>query len=205
MTKALVTGATRTPGRVIATMLAKEGWEVHALGRDRVALEELRGDHGIVPMALDLTDRDYVRSVAEGMEPEIVVHAALRWPAETQFLQLTEADIDMALEVNLSATLHVTRAVLPSMIARGRGALVMVSPDFDHAASAVEKTAAAAIDGLVRSLSDELAGTGVSVRRLSLGKPPFDKLGIEALSLLTASGLQSKTLPFSSEPNERQG
>lgn len=32
----------------------------------------------------------------------------------------------MALEVNLSATLHVTRAVLPSMIARRHGAFLMV-------------------------------------------------------------------------------
>jgi len=76
MTKALVTGATRAPGRLIATTLAKGGWEVHALGRDRVVLEEKRGDHGIAPMAMDLTDRDYVRFVVEGMEPEAVIRAA---------------------------------------------------------------------------------------------------------------------------------
>lgn len=57
MTKALVTGATRAPGRAIATMLANKGWNVHALGRDRITLDEMRGEHGIVPLAMDLTDR----------------------------------------------------------------------------------------------------------------------------------------------------
>ncbi|MBD9375609.1 SDR family oxidoreductase [Rhizobium sp. ARZ01] len=190
--KALVTGATRAPGRAIATTLAKDGWEVHALGRDRVALEEMRGEHGIVPLAMDLTDRDYVRFVVEGMEPEVVVHAALRWPEETRFLGLAEADIDMALEVNLSATLHVTRAVLPSMIERGRGAFVMLSLDDCEAKSALERAAAGAIDGLARALADEIDGSGVFVHRLSLGKLPFQQLGSQVLELLSASGFQSQ-------------
>ncbi|WLR99495.1 SDR family NAD(P)-dependent oxidoreductase [Shinella sumterensis] len=67
MTKALVTGATRAPGRPIATMLAKEGWDVRALGRDRIALVEMHGEHKIVPLAMDLTDRAYVCAIAEGL------------------------------------------------------------------------------------------------------------------------------------------
>ncbi|MGB3874296.1 SDR family oxidoreductase [Shinella zoogloeoides] len=192
MTKALVTGATRAPGRAIATSLAKVGWEVHALGRDRVALDEMRGEHGIVPLAMDLTDREYVRSVAEGLETDVLVHAALRWPEENRFLGLAEADIDMALEVNLSAMLHVTRAVLPSMIERGRGAFVMLSLDGSNANGAIERTVAGAIDGFSRALADETRGSGVSVHRLSLGEPPFQHLGPQVLSLLSTGGFQSQ-------------
>ncbi|QRI66386.1 SDR family oxidoreductase (plasmid) [Shinella sp. PSBB067] len=191
MTKALVTGATRAPGRAIATTLAKEGWEVHALGRDRIALDDMRAGHGIVPLAMDLTDRDYVRLTVEGMEPDVVVHAALRWPQETRFLGLAEADIDMALEVNLSATLHVTRAVLPAMTERGHGAFVMLVPDECEAKSALERTAAGAIDGFARALADEVRGSGVFVHALALGRPPFHRLGPQVLSLLSASGFQS--------------
>lgn len=190
MTKALVTGATRVPGRVIATTLAREGWEVHALGRDRIALDEMRGEHGILPLAMDLTDREYVRFVAEGLEPDVLVHAALRWPEQTRFLGLAEADIDMALEVNLSATLHVTRAVLPSMIERGRGALVMICREDSDMKNAIERAAAWAIDGFARALADEVQGSGVFVHRLALGKPPFRQMGSQLLSLLSASGFQ---------------
>lgn len=189
--KALVTGATRAPGRAIAISLAKEGWEVHALGRDRIALDEMRGEYGIVPLAVDLTDREYVRAVAEGLEPDILVHAVLRWPEEARFLGLAEADIDMALEVNLSATLHITRAVLPSMIERGRGALVMLSLDRGDAKSAIERAAAGAIDGFADALDEEVRGAGVLVHRLPPGKPPFRRLGPEVLALLSASGFQS--------------
>lgn len=192
MTKALVTGATRAPGRAIATSLAKQGWEVHALGRDRIALDEMRGEYGIVPLAMDLTDREYVRAVAEGLEPDVLVHAALRWPEETQFLGLAEADIDMALEVNLSATLHITRAVLPSMIERGRGACVMLSVDYAEANSTVERAAAGALDGFASALAEEVQRAGVFVHRLSVGHPPYRRLGSDVLTLLSASGFQSQ-------------
>lgn len=205
MTKALVTGATRAPGRVIATTLADAGWQVHALGRDRVVLEEMRGDHGVVPMAMDLTDRDYVRSVVEGMEPDVLIHAALRWPAEVDFLNLTEADIDMALEVNLSATIHVTRAVLPSMIERRQGALVVVSPKYEDAASMVERTVAAAVGGLTRALSEELSGSGVSIHCLALGSAPYQRLGEQALSLLSEAGFLSDTFGFSKRQEHING
>jgi len=192
MTKALVTGATRAPGRAIATSLAREGWEVHALGRDRIALDEMRGEHGIVPLAMDLTDREYVSAVAEGLKPDVLVHAALRWPKEAQFLGLLEADIDMALEVNLSATMHITRAVLPSMIERGRGAFLILSLEYSDAKSVIERAAAGALDGFARALAEEVRGTGVFVHRLSLGQPPFERLGSEVLALLSASGFQSQ-------------
>lgn len=127
MTNALVTGATRAPGRAIATMLAKEGWEVHAPGRDRIELDEMRSEHAAVPPAVDLRDREYTPAVAEGLEPDVFVHAALRWSEETHFPGLAEAGIDTALEVDLSATLPITRAILPLLIERRRGAFGMLS------------------------------------------------------------------------------
>ncbi|OAP36644.1 hypothetical protein AU381_19350 [Sinorhizobium glycinis] len=195
MTKALVTGATRAPGRVIAATLADAGWEVHALGRDRVVLEEMRANHGIVPMAMDLTDRDYVRFVVEGMEPDVLVHSALRWPDKARFLNLSEADIDMALEVNLSATIHLTRAVLPSMIARRQGALLMVSPEESGAASLIERTVASAVNGLAHALRSEISNTGVSVHYLAFENHTSQQLGEEALSLLSGSGFQPVPKP----------
>lgn len=191
MMKALVTGATRAPGRVIATTLAQGGWEVHALGRDRVALEDMRSAFGIIPLAMDLTDREYMQFVATSMEPDLIVHGALRWPEQTRFLSLAEADIDMALEVNLSAMLHVTRTVLPLMIARGHGIFIMLSPNDNEAESVIERTAAGAIETFSRALADETRGTGVSVYHLFPGRPPYQHLEAKVLSLLSASGFQS--------------
>ncbi|MXN17877.1 SDR family NAD(P)-dependent oxidoreductase [Pseudooceanicola sp. GBMRC 2024] len=128
MPTALVTGATHGTGRALATALAGAGWRVHALGRDRLVLNELRASHGILPMQTDLTDRDQLRSLTEPLEIDALVHAALRLPAAARFGDLTEAEIDMALEVNLSATLHLSRALLPGLAAR-RGDLVIALPE----------------------------------------------------------------------------
>lgn len=191
MTKALVTAVTRAPEHAVATTLAKEASEVHALGHDRITLDEMRVEHGIVPLAMDLTDREYVRAVAEGLEPDVLVHVALRWFEKPRFLELAEAGIDMTLEVNLSATLHDTRAVLPSMIDRGRGELAMFSQDNSDAESAVEPAAVAAIDGFVCALADKIQGSSVFVHRLSAGKPAFKQLGSRVLAQLSAASAKS--------------
>ncbi|MFK0333956.1 SDR family oxidoreductase [Rhizobium sp. NPDC090275] len=187
MNRVMVTGATRAPGRNVATALAKKGWEVHALGRDRIALEEMRGDFGICPMAMDLTDRDYVRLVAEGLQLDAIVHAALRWPEEGSFLRLAEADIDMALEVNLSATLHLTRAIVPSMIAQGYGTVIMIAPSSADRSTFLERSLASAISGVSDALRHDLVGTGVSVHSVSFDGTNAESLGQEAIALLAGA------------------
>lgn len=189
MSKALVTGATRGPGRAIATALVTAGYETYALGRDRVILEELRGDFGVMPMAIDLTDREALRMVVDGMQPDIVVHAALRWPESGHFSQLGEADIDMALEVNISATLHVTRSVLPAMRERGRGAVLLVLPNVGAEATLLERTVAGAGGAFVDALGRELAGSGTLVRAIAAGTSPFQGLKRSILTALDEFGM----------------
>lgn len=189
MSRALVTGATRGAGRAVAAALAHAGYETCALGRDRLVLEELRSDFGVLPMAIDLTDREAVRLIFEGMCPDIVVHAALRWPAEMAFEKLAEADIDMALEVNLSATLHLTRTVLPAMKERGRGALFIVSPGNGEDGPLLDKTVTGASRAFADALEAQLAHDGVAVRHVFAGEAPFTSLIASILESLETVGM----------------
>lgn len=145
MKKALVTGATRVAGCAIAIALAEFGWQTYARGRDESVLEELRAVFGIQLLAMDLTDRDDLRAIASNMKLDAVVHAALRWPHEGLFVETEETEIDMALEVNLSATLHLTHAILPSIIANGHGDIVLVSLSVDSGRCLVRDAIGAAI------------------------------------------------------------
>lgn len=188
MCKVLVTGATRGPGRAIAAGLATAGYETCALGRDRVVLEELRGDFGVLPMALDLTDREAVKLIVDGMSPDVIVHAALRWPTHGGFQELDEADVDMALEVNLSATLHLTRSALPSMKARGEGGIFIVTSGSGTAATLLERTVDGANAAFVEALRGEVAGHGIVVSRFPAGEPPFDSVVQSILSALREAG-----------------
>lgn len=181
MPTALVTGATRGAGRAIAVALARAGWQVCALGRDRRALEDLRADHGITPYAMDLTDRDELRALAQDVTPQALIHAALRWPGAERFEDLAEAEIDMALEVNLNAMMHLTRAMLPSMRAARSGAIRVVTPLPGHAASAVESAVTGAVIAFARSLDAELAPHGISVAATWQGAALFAEAGVDIL------------------------
>lgn len=67
MTKALVTGGDAGPRTRDRHDACKRGLGRGALGRDRIALVEMHGEHKIVPLAMDLTDRAYVCAVADGL------------------------------------------------------------------------------------------------------------------------------------------
>ncbi|MBK3583663.1 MULTISPECIES: SDR family NAD(P)-dependent oxidoreductase [Streptomyces] len=140
---ALVTGGGRGIGQQIALALARSGARVAVLARSRdeleatAALAALGGDR--VPPVLvvpgDMTDQDAVgRAVARvtdelGPVSLLVNNAAAFTAAEPPFW---EADLDTwwhSVEVNVRGTLVCTRAVLPSMVAEGRGRIITVSSD----------------------------------------------------------------------------
>ncbi|ANQ24690.1 hypothetical protein BA893_24165 [Vibrio natriegens] len=163
MKKALVTGATRQVGKAMAVALSQAGCKTYALGRDRLVLDEIRADFGIEPLAIELTERDELLGLVETMEIDTLVHAALRWPPVMEFSPLSEADIDMALEVNLSATLHLTRALLPRMFEQGAGDIVFVVPHPDITHSLIEKLLTGVLRDFAALLQSEVSKHGVSV------------------------------------------
>lgn len=186
MGSVIITGATRGSGKAIAIALAQAGWTVFAVGRDRSALDALRADYGIVPFAFDLTDRDEMRALTSQIRPDAVVHAAMRWPEQASFLNATEAEIDMALEVNLSATLHLTRALLPGLLAAGQGAIILVQPAGEAQSTLVELTVAGAAAAFVQGLRHELAGSQVATAIIYARSADHDEAAEAVLASLGA-------------------
>ena len=63
MPTVLITGATSGIGRAMAVALGEAGYEVHAIGRNKAALDDLRASRpNIVPLALDVTDRAQIEA-----------------------------------------------------------------------------------------------------------------------------------------------
>jgi short-subunit dehydrogenase len=126
---ALVTGATGGIGNAIARALHERGARVLLSGRRQDALDELAaslGDRAQVLVA-DLAERDAPARLAEdaGAVDVLVANAAL--PASGRVEDFDHDEIDRALDVNLRAPIQLTRALLPGMLARGRGHVVLVS------------------------------------------------------------------------------
>jgi NADP-dependent 3-hydroxy acid dehydrogenase YdfG len=122
---ALVTGASRGIGRAIARRLALEGYEVIAAARDLGELEALRaeiesGGGRARALRLDVADASAVEASLRGLEVDLLVNNAGVGILKP-FVELAPEEWQRMIDVNVNALFHVTRAVLPGMMARGRG------------------------------------------------------------------------------------
>ena len=124
-----MTGATGGIGGAIARALHARGAHVVLTGRREELLEELRGSLGeraeLVPG--DLAERDGAArlAAAAGDVDVLVANAAL--PASGRLEDFDPDEIDRAIDVNLRAPMQLTRALMPGMLQRGRGHVVLVS------------------------------------------------------------------------------
>lgn len=125
MRTALVTGASRGIGRAIAERLGREGYEVIAAARSRTELDEVVAAIGAAggrarAVVLDVGDPQAVAAALTGAEVDVLVNNAGIGILKP-FIELTAADWQRTLDVNVNALYHVTHAVLTGMIERRSG------------------------------------------------------------------------------------
>ena len=134
---ALVTGGSRGNGRAIALALAREGADVAvnyvgqaAAAEEVAAAIRAEGRRGLSVQA-DVTRLPEVRAMVERVRGELgridilVNNAGVL--KRTPFLEISEAEWDWMLDVNLRACFLVGQTVARQMVAQGGGAIVNVS------------------------------------------------------------------------------
>ena len=133
---AIVTGASRGIGRATAIALARRGVSVALAARSREALaaveQEIRKLGGrALPIPTDVSDEAAVAAMVEKSARELGPIDLLVNNAGTleraPVVEIDSAAWDRVLDVNLKGAFLCTRAVVPSMIERGRGRIVNVS------------------------------------------------------------------------------
>jgi uncharacterized protein len=167
---ALLTGATGGIGQAIAAALAARGVGLILSGRRRGELTRVAGELGARTIVCDLAVRaDVDRLAAEALAAQVdllIANAAL--PASGWLVDLTPAEIDRMLDVNLRAPIMLAHALAPAMIARARGHLVFVSSLSGKTASPASSLYSATkfgLRGFALGLREDLHphGVGVSV------------------------------------------
>ena len=172
---ALVTGADRGTGEVIARSLAGEGVHVLLHGAAEVSATEAAAAIGAEPVWGDLADAvecdAIVAKVAELGGADILVNnygTASRGKWQTA----TEADwLDMYQKNVLSAA-RLARALVPGMSERGWGRVIQLGTIGSHQPNAIMPhyyAAKGALATLSASLALEVANTGITVNTVSPG------------------------------------
>ncbi|WP_405591029.1 SDR family oxidoreductase [Streptomyces sp. NBC_01190] len=171
---AVVTGGSRGIGLAIVQALADEG--VHVVVGSRTVSEELvkLGD-AVTAVPVDLTTPEGVAVLAERAgEIDILVNnlggGDDTRSANSGFLDIDDAGWQKTYELNLFATVRVTRALLPGLLTR-RGIVINISsvsarvafPPVDYG------TAKAALTNLTKALAEEFGDRGLRALTVTPG------------------------------------
>ena len=166
---ALVTGATSGIGEATAHRLHDRGYTVFAAGRNPDALNTLRSK-GLQARSLDVTDEAAVDRLVEEINAEhggvdVLVNSA-GYPLPRPLEQVELSELRHLFETNVVATLHLSRAVLPTMRAQGYGRIVTIGSTggrFTSPGAGAYHTVKYAIEALSLSMGAEVAPFGVRV------------------------------------------
>lgn len=185
---ALVTGASSGLGLAIARALAAEGCAVAMVARRADVLDrEARAIVGesrarVLPLAGDVTRAEDVARVtsqaAAMLGPIDIVVANAGGPPSTTFATTTEEQYRSALELNLLASIRLTRAVVPGMRERRWGRVIFVSSMAAKqplSGLLLSNTARAGLLGFAKTLANECAPDNVLVNTVLPGHFDTDR------------------------------
>lgn len=172
----IVTGASRGLGRELALQLAARGDEVIAIARESETLHRLgRTEHGrIAPLAFDLAQPTQLDALCRALREVdelggVINNAGIGW--YKPFLEHDADELRRLLQVNLLAPMQICHAVLPQLLAQGRGHIVNIGSDLGRRPLANMAPYVASKHGLAgfsHSLLREVKDRGV---RVSLVQP----------------------------------
>lgn len=179
---ALITGASGGIGEALAQRFARAGFDLVLVARTESKLaalaQELAAKHGVAAraMAYDLADPTAPRRLADQLAAEgLAVDVLVNNAGFATYGPFAELDVDgelRMLQVNVVTLTHLTRLLLPGMVARRRGRVLNVASTaafLPGPLMAVYYATKAFVLSFSEAIGEELKGTGVTVTALCPG------------------------------------
>lgn len=188
---AIISGGAGGLGSAIATTFVNQGGRVGILDTNQSAISSLvkklqdlggQADGRVVDVRDGQAVTESIDSLAQSLGGiDILIAAAggsLGTPRDMD--QISDADLDLVLDVNVKGTYYCARAVIPHMKTNGSGSIVTFSSIGGRSASPVTgipyAASKAAILGLTRRLAREVGGFGIRVNAVAPGLFLTDRL-----------------------------
>lgn len=187
---ALVTGASTGIGALYADRLARRGYDLILVARNRERLETLArrlGDEtgrAIEVIAADLNDRTDLARVEEVLRSDSSITMLVNNAGVGGTAPLLSSDVDKMtdmIDLNVTALTRLTYAVVPGLVARGGGAIiniasiVAIGPEVLNGVYGASKAFVLAFS---QSLKHELADKNIQVQAVAPGATATDFWGI---------------------------
>jgi 3-oxoacyl-[acyl-carrier protein] reductase len=174
---ALVTGGGRGIGERIARELAEAGMRVAVAARSEDQVQQVAEEIGGLAMVVDVSSRESVEAMVAQVERELgpvdllVANAGVSGPRGKTW----EVDPErwwQTHEINVKGVFLCCRTVIPGMIERGAGRIVITSSGAAYlpgSSGTAYSSSKAAVNRFGETLSNELAGYGIPVFPYSPG------------------------------------
>jgi NAD(P)-dependent dehydrogenase (short-subunit alcohol dehydrogenase family) len=193
----LITGAASGIGRLVATMLHREGAKIAAIDLRSAPLESLAQELGgerIGWRVADVTNSVELHKasmeLAQGLGPVDILFASAGIGIETSALNMNSAEFTAVISVNLVGVANSIAAVLPGMLERRRGHLVAMSSlaSFRGVPRLIAYCASkAGVSSLMEGIRLEVASHGIATTTICPGfirTPMTDAWGIPPTKLM---------------------
>jgi NAD(P)-dependent dehydrogenase (short-subunit alcohol dehydrogenase family) len=187
--RALVTGGTRGIGLGAAVALAEAGAAVTIAARTAGDIERVvneMADAGLAAegVALDITDSETVQAFIGDVEPFQVLVNSAGTARHSVFADITPANYQAVMDLNVAATLFVSQAVVGRLVGAGlQGSIIHVSSQMGHVGGpnrAVYAASKWAVEGLSKAMAIELGAQGIRVNTVC---PTFIQTELTAKNL----------------------
>lgn len=164
---ALVTGAASGIGAAVAERLSEGGAKVAAL--------DLKPVDGYFSVQADISRSDQVNAAVAAVEAEfgrldVLVNSAGVPGDSLRTVDVDDAEWNRVMGINANGSFFLSRAVLPGMVERGYGRIVLLSSiagKEGNPMAAAYSASKAAVIALVKAIGKDVAGTGVLVNAIA--------------------------------------